>query len=91
MDTGFHPLVIMRTGKQTKASSPIKIGDYNWFGSKCCIMHGVETPKRCIFGLGSVLTKKLNDEPYSLLVGTPPKVVKTGIYKDYDNDTEIIE
>ena len=34
MDTGFHPLVIMRTGKQTKASSPIKIGDYNWFGSK---------------------------------------------------------
>lgn len=44
MDTGFHPLVIMRTGKQTKASSPIKIGDYNWFGSKCCIMHGVEPP-----------------------------------------------
>lgn len=90
MDTGFHPLVIMRTGKQTKASSPIKIGDYNWFGSKCCIMHGVETPKD-VFWIRLCINKKIECEPYSLLVGTPPKVVKTGIYRDYDNDTEIIE
>lgn len=91
MDTGFHPLVIMETGKRTKASSPIKIGDYNWFGSRCAILHGVETPSRCIFAFGSILTKKIDCEPYSLLAGTPPVVKKTGIYRDYDNDIEIIK
>lgn len=91
MDTGFHPLVLMESGKRTKPSSPIKIGDYNWLSSKCCVLHGVTTPERCIFGLGSILTKKIDCKPYSLLVGTPPKVVKTGIYRDYDNDIEIIE
>lgn len=91
MDTGFHPLVIKETGKRTKASSPIKIGDYNWFGSRCVILHGVETPARCIFAFGSILTKKIECEPYSLLAGTPPVVKKTGIYRDYDNDVEIIE
>lgn len=90
MDTGFHPLVIMETGKRTKASSPIKIGDYNWFGSRCVILHGVETPERCIFAFGSILTKKITCEPYSLLAGTPPIVKKTGIYIDYDNDIEEI-
>lgn len=91
MDTGFHPIVIKETGKRTQTSSPIKIGDYNWFGSRCVILHGVETPNRCIFAFGSILTKKVDCEPYSLLAGVPPVVKKNGVYRDYDNDREIIE
>ena len=91
MDTGVHPLKIKSTGQKTKASSPIKIGDYNWFGTRCIILKGVETPPRCIFAFGSMLTKKIECEPYSLLAGTPPTVKKTGIYRDYDDDMEIVE
>ncbi|MBM6662072.1 acyltransferase [Marseilla massiliensis] len=91
MDTGFHPLKIKATGQKMEASAPIKIGDYNWFGTRSVILKGVDTPHHCIFCFGSMLTKKVECEPYSLLAGTPPVVKKTGIYRDFDDDMEFIE
>lgn len=48
MDTNFHPLYDMEKCIYKKASGPIEIGDYNWFGTQCKIMHSVKTLERCI-------------------------------------------
>ncbi len=88
MDTNFHPIMDIKTGKNKKASGPIKIGDYNWFGNKCTIMHSVTTPERCIYGMSSILTRGNISESYCVHAGNPLKVVTRDVMRDYDNDIE---
>ncbi|KHT61658.1 hypothetical protein RJ45_21915 [Photobacterium gaetbulicola] len=92
MDTGFHPLKSQLTGEFIgKAYGPIKLGKNNWFANGTLVLKNTETADFCIFGARSILSKKFDVEPYSLLVGSPPKVVKTGIYRDMDDCTEVYE
>lgn len=86
MDTNFHPLYDMEKKKFKRAFSPIVIGDYNWFGLQCYIMHGVHTPERCIFGARSVITRGGQFEPYCVHGGSPIRVLSRNVMRDYDND-----
>ena len=86
MDTGFHPLYDIEKKTFKKISGKIVIGDYNWFGNQCTIMHSVETPERCIFGLRSVITRGAKLESYAVHGGSPIKVLTRGVMRDYDND-----
>lgn len=86
MDTNFHPLFDMEKKKYKKAYSPIVIGDYNWFGLQCYVMHGVQTPDRCIFGARSVVTRGGQFESYCVHGGSPIKVLTRNVMRDYDND-----
>ena len=56
-------------------TKPIIIGDYSYIGSEIRIAPGGEIPPKCIVGIGSVITKKFEDE-YVLIAGVPAKVVK---------------
>ncbi len=58
--------------QQTK---PILIGDYSYIGSEIRIAPGGEIPPKCIVGIGSVITKKFEDE-YFLIAGVPAKAIK---------------
>ena len=58
--------------QQTK---PIIIGDYSYIGSEIRIAPGGEIPPKCIVGIGSVITKKFEEE-YHLIAGVPAKVIK---------------
>jgi acetyltransferase-like isoleucine patch superfamily enzyme len=89
MDTNFHPLVDMKSGKVGTASGIITIGDFCWFGNGCTIMHSVNTPSRCIFGVGSILTRGVKLESYCLHGGNPLTVLKRDIMRDYNNDREV--
>lgn len=92
MDTGFHPLKSCETGGFIgKAYGPIITGKNNWFANGVLILKNTITPDFCIFGARTVLTKKITADPYSVLVGTPPKVVATGVYRDMDDCTEVYE
>lgn len=67
--------------QQTK---PIIIGDYAYVGSEIRIAPGGEIPPKCIVGIGSVITKKFEDE-YKLIAGVPAKAVK-----DLDEDGKFL-
>jgi acetyltransferase-like isoleucine patch superfamily enzyme len=55
-------------------TKPITIGDYAYVGSEIRIAPGGEIPPRCVVGIGSVITKKLEGEN-NLIAGVPAKVV----------------
>lgn len=88
LDTNFHPLKDCKTGTKKVAGAPIFIGEYNWFGSRCVIMPGVKTPKRCIFGFGSIVTRNIAFEEYAVHAGSPMHVVSKGYYRDYSDDKD---
>lgn len=86
MDTSFHPLYDMKKEKFKKAYGPIKIGDYNWFSTKCKVMHSVTTPERCIFGMGSMVTRGGQYESYCVHGGSPIRVLSRDVMRIYGQD-----
>ena len=63
-----------------QSTKPITIGDYSYVGSEIRIAPGGAIPPKCIVGIGSVITRKFEDE-YKLIAGVPAKEVK-----DLDED-----
>lgn len=86
MDTNYHPLYDMEKGKFKRAFGPIEIGDCNWFGLQCFVMHSVHTPERCIFGARSVVTRGGQYESYCVHGGSPIRVLTRNVMRDYNND-----
>jgi len=62
------------------------IGNDVWVGAGAIIMKGVVIGNGAIIGAGSVVTK--NVEPYSIVVGSPAKIVK---YRYSDEDIKWLE
>lgn len=56
-------------------TAPITIGDFCYLGSEVRLAPGAALPERCILGLGSVLTGRI-DPPGSLVGGVPAKVLR---------------
>jgi acetyltransferase-like isoleucine patch superfamily enzyme len=56
-------------------TKPIIIGDYSYVGSEIRMVPGSEIPAKCIVGIGSVITKKLEGE-YNLIGGMPAKIIR---------------
>lgn len=81
MDTNFHPLYDIENKRFKKAYGKIYIGDYNWFGLECFIMHSVKTPERCIFGARSTITKGCSLESYCVHSGSPAKVLTRNVMR----------
>lgn len=90
MDSNFHPLYNMEKKQYTKSNGPIHIGDYNWFGTGCKVMHSVNTPERCIFGMGTTVTRGCPAKPYCIMGGSPIRILKENVMRDYNHDTEEI-
>ena len=88
MDTNFHCLYDMEHNIYKKAGGPIIIGDYNWFGTGCKVMHSVHTPERCIFGMGTIVTRNSLMKSYSVMGGFPVRILSEKVMRDYDGDTE---
>ena len=88
MDTNFHPLFDMKTQTFKSASGPIEIGDFNWFGTQCKIMHSVITPERCIWGMETVVTRGCIKKSYCVMGGSPVKVLTENVMRIIGQDTE---
>ena len=86
MDTNFHPIYDMKKERFKKAYGPIKIGDNNWFGMQCKVMHSVATPERCIFGMGSVLNRGGEFESYCVHGGSPLRVLSRDVMRIIGQD-----
>jgi acetyltransferase-like isoleucine patch superfamily enzyme len=57
-------------------TKPITIGDYAYVGSEIRVAPGGEIPAKCVVGIGSVITKKLEGEN-NLIAGVPAKVINS--------------
>lgn len=88
MDTNFHPLYDMVKKEYGRASGPIEIGDYNWFGTDCKVMHSVTTPERCIFGMGSTVTRNCEKRSYCVMGGSPVHVLRENVMRVLGHDVE---
>ena len=82
MDTNFHPLFDMVKKEYKRDSGSIEIGDNNWFAAECKIMHSVKTPERCIFGMGSILTRGAEMKSYCVMAGSPLHVIAENVMRD---------
>ena len=74
--------------KFKRASGPIEIGDCNWFGTECKIMHSVTTPERCIFGMGTIVTRGSEMKSYCVMGGNPVRVLSQNVIRDYNHELE---
>lgn len=54
---------------------PVEIGDFAYVGSEIRVAPGGSIPSRCVVGIGSVVTKKIEGEN-CLIAGVPARAVK---------------
>lgn len=81
LDSNMHPLYDMEKKKELPDGGPIAIGEYNWFAADCKIMHSVTTPERCIFGMGTTVTRGCVKKPYCVMGGSPVRVLRENVMR----------
>lgn len=84
-DSNFHYIVDVNNRKYKPMSKPIYIGCYCWIGNRCTINSGSYLPDYTIVASNSLVNKDFHDiSKYTLLGGTPCKVIKEGIIRVFD-------
>jgi acetyltransferase-like isoleucine patch superfamily enzyme len=81
----------MEDGSITSLTAPIRIGSNNWIGNRCSIMKGATLPSYTIVAANSLCNKKYDFPEYSLIAGSPAKLIKTGIYRCLDKEEDEIK
>jgi acetyltransferase-like isoleucine patch superfamily enzyme len=81
LDSNMHPLYDMEKKENLPDGGPIAIGEYNWFAADCKIMHSVTTPERCIFGMGTTVTRGCVKKPYCVMGGSPVRVLRENVMR----------
>lgn len=91
MDTGFHYIKDQGTGFINNVDKAVAIGKYNWIGNRTLINNGTKTPDNLIVASGSMLNKNYSQSipEYSLIGGTPAKLLKSNITRIWNGRTEI--
>jgi len=57
---------------------PVEIGDYVFIGANSIILMGSKVEHHSVIGAGSVVLENTIIPPYSVVVGNPAKIVKSG-------------
>lgn len=90
MDSDDHYTIDVETRQVKKNRKEIVIGRYNWMASNTYIKKGVRTPDYLIVAsANALLTKDYTDlPPYSVIGGSPAKLLKTGVRRIYNTTNE---
>jgi len=88
LDSNIHPLYDMQKERYLPASGPITIGDHNWFGADCRVLQGTTTPERCIFAMGTTVTRGSTLKPYCVMGGSPVRVLRENVMRVLGHDYE---
>lgn len=86
MDSDMHYVVDVESRRVFPNTAPIRIGNYNWFGSNCFIKKGVVTPDYLIVASPNALLTKdySNLPPHTVLAGVPAKPIGQGLRRVYN-------
>lgn len=87
MDTSFHSCKMI-DGTRTSGYAPVVLGSNIWLAARCIILPKTKLPDYCIVATGSIVHKDYSSftPPYTMFGGNPLKVIKSGIYRDFDDD-----
>lgn len=93
-DSDVHYTIDVESRKVEPNTKPIRIGNYNWLGSHTFVKKGTVTPPYTIVASPNALLLKdysTSLEPYSILGGSPARVVAHGKRRvfNYQNETAI--
>lgn len=91
LDTTFHFMRNVSDGSVSELTKPIVIGAHNWIGNRSNIMKGCVLPDYTIVAAGSLCNKFYDFPKYSLVAGSPCKLIKTGIYRCLDEEEHEIK
>lgn len=86
MDSDWHALTDVTTGKLLKKESPVKIGKHNFISYKCIVTKGATTPDYATFMPGSLINTVYEGEINSLFGGNPCELIDEGYYMDHKNN-----
>lgn len=87
MDSEWHALTDMATGKLLNKDKPVIIGKHNFISFGCLVLKGTVTPDNATFTPRSTLNKvyDMNAE-YPLFGGNPCELIDEGYYMDHKNN-----
>lgn len=86
-DTDFHKMKTEDGLNYTKGFGEIKISKEVWISSFCKIYKNSFIPERCTVAANTLINKKIDCQPYSIIYsGGGIKVKHTGYYRDIDDD-----
>jgi len=90
-DSDFHYMINVRTGEVKPNKKEIIIGRCNWIASCTTVKKGTYTPDYTIVASNSLLCKDYRKEdlpPYSIIGGTPAKLITSGYRRIYNMTEE---
>lgn len=87
IDTTFHLIQEVESGKVFPRDGSVNIGANNWIGNRASIMKGAVTSDFYIVAAGSLCNKDYSGAESILLAGTPAKLIKQGIRRVLDEET----
>lgn len=91
IDTTFHFIKDINTDQVNTLNGKIQIGSNNWIGNRTSIMKGAILPDFCIVASGSMVNKNFSEQTYSILAGSPAKLIKEGVYRVLDIEEKEIK
>jgi acetyltransferase-like isoleucine patch superfamily enzyme len=85
-DSNFHYIKEIETGKIRKPNGIVRIGEFCWVNPNSVINKGTMLPDHTIVTQGSFLNKDYTNivPEYSLIGGSPIKIIKQGIQRVFD-------
>lgn len=78
MDTDWHEVADLNSGKTKPKTKGITIGNNVWLGTRSVILKGSVLPDGCIVGANAVVTKAFNNEN-TLIAGNPARECRSGV------------
>jgi acetyltransferase-like isoleucine patch superfamily enzyme len=90
-DTNFHYIKNIEDGSVSRRENKVIIGNNNWFGNRSSIMPGTITNDFFIAASNSLCNKDYTNLPkYSLVGGSPAKLLKTNVVRVLDREAKEI-
>lgn len=87
MDSNFHQMIDTKTGEKFKMTSPIYLGNYNYFGNRVSIMQKTITPDYCSIASNSLCNTDYTNFGNNILIGgLPSKLLKSNIKRDWTGE-----
>lgn len=87
IDSDGHSIKSVDNQKRVNDNRAIHLEENTWLASKCTIMKGVHLAKKTIVPYGSIITKS-NETECVVWGGSPNRILKQGIYRDYASERE---
>lgn len=92
IDTNAHQMINSTTNEKFPITSPITLGNYNYFSNRVSILQSAVTPDYCTTASNSLCNKDYTSLGENILIGgIPAKLLKTNISRDWEGEKEMLD